>query len=392
MRYTNCMDKSKNESVITMDEKIELNSIDEAITAISKGEIIIVVDDENRENEGDFVCAAEKVTPEIINFMATHGRGLICVPLTSERADKLGLNMMAPQNTSHHETAFTISVDYNGQGCTTGISAQDRAICVRELANPEAQVHNFAKPGHIFPLKAKSGGVLERIGHTEASVDLAKLAGLEPAGLLVEILNPDGTMARLPDLMEIAKKHDMAIISIKDLVEYRMKTERLVFETKSYNLPLQAGQFELIIFEQGDHGRQHIALKHGTWTGEDAVPVRVESIRPNQTLLKFIAGSMDDHIRKSLDIMVAEGRGLLVFVSRTDDYRSQVHIADEILLPESEAALSPSEIQKDIGIGAQIILSQNIRNMRLITNNPDRAVPVSGYGLNIAEKIDLSAV
>ncbi len=386
------MEKLIKSMVLEEVKEIRLNSIDDAIKAIARGEVIIVVDDENRENEGDFVCAAEKVTPEIINFMATYGRGLICVPLTESRVEELGLNMMAPENTSHHETAFTVSVDYMGQGCTTGISATDRAICVKELANPNTDIKKFAKPGHIFPLKAKSGGVLQRIGHTEASIDLASLAGLEPAGLLVEILNADGTMARLPDLMKIAGEHNMIIVSIKDLVEYRMKTERLVFETKSYPLQLDAGEFELLIFDQGDHGRQHIALKYGSWTREEAVPVRVESVKPNQVLLKFLAGSMDDHIRNSLDIMVSEGKGLMVFVFRSDDYKSQTQIADEILEPDVEAMLSPSEVQKDIGIGAQIVLSQNIKQMRLITNHPGREVPVSGYGLDIVEKIDLRSV
>lgn len=371
-------------------QQVQLNSIEEAVKAIREGKVIIVVDDENRENEGDFVCAAELTTPEIVNFMATHGRGLICTPIPAPRAEQLNLHMMAPQNTSHHETAFTVSVDYIGKGCTTGISAYDRATCIRALADPEALSTDFARPGHIFPLKAKPGGVLQRIGHTEASVDLAVMAGLHPAGVLVEILNEDGTMARLPQLLEIAKKHHLIIISIKDLVDYRMRNERLVRKVNKYPLELDAGHYELLIFEQADKSRQHVALKYGDWTINDEVPVRVESIKPNEVLLKFLAGQMDNRIRQTLDIFGEKGRGLLVFVYRTDDHLSQDEIVYNMSSPQDQSDYSPSEVQKDIGIGAQVIHSCQVRKMQLVTNHPNRKVAVEGYGLEVVDYLDMN--
>lgn len=367
-----------------------LNTIEEAVEEIRKGKVIIVVDDENRENEGDFVCAAELITPEIVNFMATKGRGLICTPILYERAEELGLYMMAPQNTSHHETAFTVSVDLIGHGCTTGISAYDRSTCIRALANPEMGAKEFAKPGHIFPLKAKPGGVLQRVGHTEASIDLAVLAGLKPAGVLVEILNEDGSMARLPQLMKIAEEENMAIISIKDLVDYRMRNERLISRLQSFELNFEIGKCQLHIFEQTDRNKQHLAIQYGNWRSGEEVPVRVESLKPNEVLVKFMAGKMDERIRKTLNIFKKEGKGLLVFVYRTDDLMTQEQIVAEILNPSDLSDYSPSEVQKDIGIGAQILRNQNVRRIKLITNHPDRKVAVEGYGLELAGFIDIN--
>ena len=259
------------------DKEIQLDSIESAIEEIRKGKVIIVVDDEDRENEGDFVCAADCITPDIINFMATHGRGLICAPLEEQKADELNLKMMVSDNTALHETAFTVSIDLIGQGCTTGISAQDRAKAIKALVNPETKATDLARPGHIFPLRAKSGGVLRRTGHTEATIDLARLAGFSPAGVLVEILNEDGTMARLPQLVEKAKQHDLKIVSIKDLIAYRMRNERIIKREVTVPMSTQYGEFEVMAFEQLTTGDTHLAFKKGNWTDGEEVLVRVHS-------------------------------------------------------------------------------------------------------------------
>lgn len=289
--------------------EIKLNTIEEALDAIRNGEVVIVVDDEDRENEGDFVTAARNATPEIINFMAREGRGLICAPLTEERCDELALDLMVGKNTVLHQTQFTVSVDLIGQGCTTGISAQDRAKTIQALINPDTQPHELGKPGHIFPLKARKGGVLRRAGHTEASVDLARLAGFEPAGILVEILNDDGSMARLPDLMKVAAKHKLKIISIEDLIEYRIKNESLIKEEVQVKMPTKHGNFDLIAFTQTNTGDLHFALKKGTWNEGEAILTRVHSSCLTGDLLDSLRCDCGDQLAASLEMIEKEGKG-----------------------------------------------------------------------------------
>lgn len=371
----------------------KLNTIEEAIADIKAGKIIIVVDDEDRENEGDFICAAECVTPEIINFMATHGRGLICTPIDERRADELELPMMVRENTALHETAFTVSIDLIGHGCTTGISAFDRATGIRAMVDPSIKPQDFARPGHIFPLRAKSGGVLRRTGHTEAAIDLAKLAGFYPAGVLVEILNEDGTMARLPQLIEIGKKHNLKIIAIKDLVAYRMRNERLIKRELSMKMDTLYGPFEVLAYSQLTNGDTHLALKKGEWLPDEPVLVRVHSASETDNLFGTIFSDYGVRIQKSLERISAEGKGLFLYMYHREKGDSllknlqQFEAGGEDAASKVQVSRSEDMEQRDFGVGAQILRDLNISKIRLLTNNPKRRVGITGYGLEIIDNV-----
>jgi 3,4-dihydroxy 2-butanone 4-phosphate synthase/GTP cyclohydrolase II len=367
--------------------------IEGAVDEIKKGRLVIVVDDEDRENEGDFIGAAQTITPELVNFMASQGRGLICVPITRERTVELDLDMMASSNTSLHETSFTVSVDYR-IGTSTGISAADRARTIAALANPGSRPGDFARPGHVFPLRAYEGGVLRRAGHTEAAVDLARLAGLHPAGVLVEILNPDGSMARVPELQTIARQFDMRIVTIKDLIEYRMRHEKLVRELVSVDMPTRFGDFRLTAFEERLTGDIHMALHKGTWTEEEPVLVRVHS----QCVTGDIFGSMrcdcGDQLALALQQIERDGRGVLLYmkqegrgiglINKLRAYKLQEEGLDTV---EANEALGFKMDHRDYGIGCQILRSLGIRKLRLMTNNPTKRVGLAGYGLEIVERV-----
>lgn len=373
-----------------------LNTITEAIEDIRNGKMVIVVDDEDRENEGDFVTAAENVTPEVINFMATVGRGLICVALTEERCRELKLHPMVTDNTSAHETAFTVSIDLLGHGCTTGISAHDRSKTIKALVDPSITAEDFGRPGHIFPLKAKKGGVLRRAGHTEAVVDLARLAGLQPAGALVEIMNEDGTMARLPDLLKIAEKHQLKIISIKDLIEYRLKMESLVEEEVRVKMPTKYGEFELIAFRQTNTGEIHMALKKGNWSEDEAVPVRVHSSCMTGDILGSLRCDCGDQLHKAMQMIEAEGKGLLLYMNqegrgigllnKLKAYKLQEEGMDTV---EANIKLGFGMDERDYGVGAQILRHLGIKKMKLISNNPRKRAGLLGYGLEVTERIPI---
>lgn len=370
--------------------EVKLNTIEEAIADIKAGKVIIVVDDEDRENEGDFICAAETITPEIINFMATHGRGLICTPIEESRANELGLNMMVSSNTALHETAFTVSIDLIGQGCTTGISAYDRATGIRALVDSNTKATDYARPGHIFPLRAKQGGVLRRVGHTEATVDFARLAGFYPAGVLVEILNEDGTMARLPQLMQIAKKHDLKIVTIDDLVAYRLRSEALVALKSTVKIDSKYGELEILAFEQVTTGDIHLAIKKGTFNAETPTLVRVHSVDRMTEIFKVMLDKNESSLTKALAKIAEEGSGLLVLMQHSEKETDILKLL-EILKDPSKANTNkkPTQYLRDYGTGAQIIRSQGIRKIRLITNNPSRKVGLIGYGLEVVENVVL---
>ena len=360
-----------------------LNTIPEAIDAIRAGKVIIVVDDEDRENEGDFICAAECVTPEIINFMATHGRGLICSPIDERRADELKLHMMVRENTALHETAFTVSIDLMGHGCTTGISAHDRATGIRALTDPQIKAEDYARPGHIFPLKAKTGGVLRRSGHTEAAIDLARMAGFYPAGVLVEILNPDGSMARLPQLMEIARKFDLRIITIKDLIAYRMERERIIERLQEYRLTSQHGSWQVVPFRQITSDDIHLAIIKGSLR-TDAPLVRVHSMSRTGDVLGFIFGDTGQEIDAALRRIDEEGSGVFLLMRHSEP-------ADNVLdvlrvFAEGGQGMSASQ-QRDIGVGAQILRELGITRMRLLSNAATQRVGLIGFGLEIVEAV-----
>jgi len=382
-----------NETELSVD--IQLNSIEEAIEDIKNGKVIIVVDDEDRENEGDFICAAECITPEIINFMATHGRGLICAPIEETRADELGLDMMVASNTALHETAFTVSIDLIGQGCTTGISAYDRATGIKALTDPNTTPTDYARPGHIFPLRAKTGGVLRRTGHTEAAIDLARMAGYAPAGVLVEILNEDGTMARLPQLVEIARRFDLKVIAIKDLVEYRMRTERIVKQHTSVSLNTQYGEFEVIAFQQETTNDVHLAIKKGEWAPDEPVLVRVHSSTETGEILGTLFENYGQQLQKAVEMIAEEGKGALVYMRHSErpdaiigwleDCKLKQQKGEEPEIGETKGDMS----QRDYGVGAQIIRELGISKIRLLTNNPRRRVGLIGYGLEIVENIQM---
>ncbi len=370
---------------------IRLNTIEEALEDIRLGKIVIVVDDEDRENEGDFICAAECATPEIINFMATHGRGLICTPIEEKRADDLGLNMMVSSNTALHETAFTVSIDLIGNGCTTGISAYDRAACIRALVDPDMKASDFARPGHIFPLRAKTGGVLRRTGHTEAAVDLARLAGFYPAGVLVEILNEDGSMARLPQLKLIARKFGMKIVSIDDLIAYRMRTERLIKKEMSVTLSSKYGPLEVTAYTQLTSGDVHLAIKKGEWEPGEPVLVRVHSSTETGDLLGAIFENADTKLQKALELIAAEGKGLFLYMHQAEKGHSMLTRlkAYKNQLERSEPPRYEMD-QRDYGVGAQILRDLGVCKIKLITGSKKRRIGLIGYGLEIVENVELN--
>ena len=343
-----------------------LHSIEEAIADIKQGKVVIVVDNEDRENEGDFITASRNVTPEIINFMSKEGRGLICAAITPERAQKLDLPLMVTHNTDPNKTAFTVSVDLLGNGCTTGISAHDRAKTVQSLIDPATAPRDLARPGHIFPLIAKPEGVLRRPGHTEATIDLARLAGFEPSGVLVEIMNEDGTMARLPQLLEIAEKHQLKIISIEDLIAYRMQSEKLIIETERTPFPTPFGNFVCCTFKQNITGEKHFAFVLGDWNDDDAIAVRVHSGRPEKDLLEYIQHGENASLGKGLKAIQKEGKGILVYMHASAQSNNSTAMDD-----------------RDYGTGAQIIRALGIRKMNLLTLHPVKRTALSGYGIEI---------
>ena len=358
---------------------IKLNSIEEAVEDIKKGKVVIVVDDENRENEGDFIAAAEKVTPEMINFMITNGRGLVCAPLTEKRCAELDLPMMVQNNTVLHETQFTVSVDLKGNGCTTGISAFDRAKTIQALVNPDTKPFDLGRPGHIFPLRAKEGGVLRRTGHTEAAIDLTRIAGLYPAGILVEILNEDGTMARLPQLVEVAKKFDLKIISIEDLIAYRMRKDTLVIKKEDFALQTPYGEFRLRAYEQTTNKQIHLAFTKGSWKADEPVLTRVHSSFISNDILEVLAGDKDNPLERIFKKINKEGysQNLLQRITEMKEHQNG-HPLPQL-----------NKDTKDIGMGAQILNDLSIRKLRLLTNSKNAAsyVGMSGYGLEITEEI-----
>jgi 3,4-dihydroxy 2-butanone 4-phosphate synthase/GTP cyclohydrolase II len=379
--------------MLNMSEIFQLNTIEEALTDLRAGKVIIVVDDEDRENEGDFICAAEVITPEIINFMAMHGRGLICTPIEEKRADELGLPLMVSANTALHETAFTVSIDLIGNGCTTGISAYDRATAIRHLTNSQAKPSDFARPGHIFPLRAKTGGVLRRTGHTEAAVDLARMAGFFPAGVLVEILNPDGTMARLPELVEVAKQFDLRIISIDDLVAYRMRTERLIRREMDTTMKTLYGEFDAVVFTDVSSGDCHLVLKKGEWQEDEPVLVRVHSWSETGGILGNLLADYGTQIQFSLKTIADAGKGAFVYLRQGDKSNLLTRLkiykrfADDGEPEKFE--LHTSMGKKDFGVGAQILRELGISKIRLLTNHPRPRTGFIGYGLEIVENVQL---
>ena len=372
---------------------IQLNTIPEAIEDIKKGKVIIVVDDENRENEGDFIAAAEMVTPEMINFMATHGRGLICAPLTEERCEELDLNLMVKNNTVLHHTPFTVSVDLIGNGCTTGISVHDRAKTIKALVDKDTKIQDLGRPGHIFPLRAKEGGVLRRTGHTEASIDLARLAGLQPAGILVEILNDDGTMARLPQLAKVAKKFDLKLISIEDLVAYRMEHDSLINKKEDFKINTKYGSFRLRAYQQTTNDQIHIALSKGRWKEDEPVLVKVNSTLINNDILGTLTSNSDKKLDDMFSVFNKDGKGAIVFInqqSQSLNLLSRLKALKEAQ-SDSEIAKAPRIVMdsKDFGIGAQILHDLGIRKIRLVSNskNTEKRVGMIGYGLEITEYV-----
>ncbi len=371
---------------------IKLNTIEDAIEDIKNGKLIIVVDDEDRENEGDFIAAAEMVTPEMINFMATNGRGLICAPLTENRCNELDLNLMVGKNTVLHNTQFTVSIDLIGDGCTTGISAHDRAKTVKALTLDKTVPGDLGRPGHIFPLKAKEGGVLRRTGHTEASIDLARLAGLQPAGLLVEILNEDGSMARLPQLMDVAKKYDLKIISIENLVAYRLQHDSLIEKIEDFSLETRFGKFCLRAFKQTNNNQVHLALTKGNWVIGEEVLVRVNSTLINNDIIGTLTNNPDDQLSKMFDLINKEGKGAIVFINQ--EYQSYDLINRLKQLKNKDESLEGLDPivkmdEKDFGIGAQILHNLKINKIRLISNGKysGKRVGMVGYGLEIVDHV-----
>ena len=368
---------------------LKLNKIEDAISDIKAGKVVIVVDDEDRENEGDFICAAECATPEIINFMATHGRGLICTPIEEKRADELGLDMMVNRNTAIHETAFTVSIDLIGQGCTTGISAHDRAKGIQALIDPKTKASDFARPGHIFPLRAKSGGVLRRTGHTEAAIDLARLAGYYPAGVLVEILNEDGSMARLPQLKKIATTHDLKLISIKDLIAYRMKHESIIEKESEVSLDTKYGPFQVHVYKQKTTGDSHLAITKGIVGSDEGTLVRVHSNTETGDILGFLFGDYGSSIQKSLQYIAGQEAGVFLYMRHSEKDKSISKKLTDMAETKSQKFYA-SNPQKDYGVGAQILRDLGITKIKLLTNRPRRRVGLLGYGLEIIENIPLT--
>ena len=375
---------------------IKLNTIEEAVEDLRNGKLIIVVDDEDRENEGDFIAAAEKITPEMVNFMVTEGRGLICVPITEERCEALDLGMMVGTNTSLHETPFTVSVDAVGENVSTGISAHDRAVTIRKLADPATKPNELGRPGHIFPLRARSRGVLRRAGHTEAAVDLARLAGLEPAGVLVEIMNPDGSMARLPELYKIARKFDLKLVSIEDLIAYKIDKESLIERGEEVQLPTAYGKFRLIPFLQKSNGVEHIALIKGEWEPDDEVLVRVHSSCATGDIFGSLRCECGDQLHKAMELIEKQGKGVIVYIqqegrgiglmNKIKAYKLQEQGIDTV---DANIHLGFDPDERDYGVGAQILCSLGVHKMRLLTNNPVKRVGLEGYGLKVVESIPI---
>ncbi|HAI57435.1 MAG: 3,4-dihydroxy-2-butanone-4-phosphate synthase [Saprospiraceae bacterium] len=367
---------------------VVLDKIEDAIEDIKNGKIIIVVDDEDRENEGDFICAAELVTSEQINFMARYGRGLICTPIESSRAKELDLELMVKKNSALHETAFTVSIDLLGQGCTTGISAYDRSTGIRAIVSPDTLANDFARPGHIFPLIAKSGGVLRRTGHTEATIDLARLAGLYPAGVLTEILNEDGSMARLPQLMDIAKEHDLKLISIKDLVAYRMKTERLVEKEMTTTLQTKYGEFNVAAYRQINTDDVHVAISMGNINSEDPILTKVHSNTETGDILGILFDGYADKLHSALYKISEEGKGVLLYIRHGEKGNEIIEKLKELdTNPDNNPSASTE--QRDFGVGAQILRDLGVQKIKLMTSNPRKRVGLIGYGLEIVENIEM---
>jgi len=369
----------------TMLETIRLNSISEALQDIRAGKVIIVVDDEDRENEGDFIAAAEKVTPDMVNFMATHGRGLICTPLTIERCQELDLHLMVTNNTVLHETQFTVSVDYKGKGNTTGISVQDRANTIEALVDPRTKPFDLGRPGHIFPLQAKNGGVLRRAGHTEAAVDLARLAGLKPAGILVEILNEDGSMARLPQLFKIAERFDLKIISIQDLIAYRLQNDSLIEKIDEFPVKTAFGDFQMTSYKQTTNNQIHFALTKGNWTKEEVVPLRVISSNSYYDLFSALQFGEIPMLAKTTQVINDFGKGAVIFINNVSDsdlLLSKMNQFKQYLEGKADRGTIPNDM-KDYGIGAQIIQDLGIKKINLITRNPKNRQTVGGFDIEI---------
>ena len=374
----------------------KLNTIEEAIEEIRNGKMIIVVDDEDRENEGDFLTAARNVTTEMVNFMATEGRGLVCVPLTEERCDELNLDLMVGKNTAQFETPFTISVDLIGHGTSTGISAYDRAMTIQALVNPKTDPSELGKPGHIFPLRARTNGVLRRAGHTEAAIDFARLAGFEPAGCIVEIMNEDGTMARLPDLMKVAAKHNMKIVSIADLIKYRLKHESLIQRQSDVHMPTQYGDFELYAYKQTSNNMDHLALVKGTWEKDEPVLVRVHSSCLTGDIFGSCRCDCGEQLQKAMQAIEEEGKGVIVYMNqegrgigllnKLKAYKLQENGMDTV---EANIELGFQMDERDYGVGAQILRDLGVHKMRLMSNNPVKRKGLIGYGLEIVDNVSL---
>ena len=379
-----------------MEDKFKLDSIEEAIDEIRKGNFIIVVDDEDRENEGDLIIAAECITPEKVNFLETHARGLICTPVTKERAEELELHMMVTNNTSVHATPFTVSIDLLTHGCTTGISAYDRAQTILALTREETAPEDFGRPGHIFPLKAQSKGVLRRAGHTEATIDFARLAGLYPAGALAEIKNEDGSMARLPELMEMAKKFNLKIVSVADLIKYRLQTESLIERGEAVQLPTEYGVFKMIPFLQKATGQEHIALIKGEWKEDDPVLVRVHSSCATGDIFGSMRCECGEQLHSALELIEKEGKGVLVYLNqegrgiglmaKAAAYKLQEEGLDTV---DANLHLGYQADERDYGVGAQILRSLDVKNMRLMSNNPKKRIGLESYGLKVVENVPL---
>lgn len=373
-----------------------LDPIEEAIEDIKQGKIIIVVDDEDRENEGDFICAAEAITPEIINFMATHGKGLICAPLIEDRCEELGLELMVGKNTAVHETPFTISVDLKGHGCTTGISAEDRSKTVKALVDSKTDPESLGKPGHIFPLKAKAGGVLRRAGHTEAAIDFARLADFYPAGVLVEIMNDDGSMARVPDLKKVAKKYDMKLVSIKDLIAYRIEKESLIEKVTDVNMPTNYGDFKLAAYKQTSTGDVHMALIKGEWETDEPILVRVHSSCATGDIFGSCRCDCGPQLHAAMEKVDQAGKGVVLYMNQEGRgigllnklraYKLQEEGYDTV---EANHRLGFKMDNRDYGIGAQILRDVGVKKIKLISNNPKKRTGLIGYGLEIVESVPI---
>lgn len=375
---------------------VQLNSIEEAIAAIQKGEVIIVVDDEDRENEGDFLTAARNATPKLINFMATHGRGLICAPISEDRCNKLGLEMMVTNNSAAYETPFTVSIDLIGHGCTTGISASDRSKTIQAMINPKTRPEELGKPGHIFPLRARKGGVLRRAGHTEAAIDLSRMAGFEEAGIIVEILNEDGSMARLPELILIAKKFNLKIISIEELIKYRIAHESLVEKVVDIHMPTEWGDFQLHAFKDKSNDMDHLALVKGTWEKDEAILVRVHSSCLTGDIFGSCRCDCGSQLHSAMEQIEKEGKGVIVYMNQEGRGIGLVNKLKAYKLQEGGMDTMEANIElgfkadgRDYGIGAQILRELKVNKMKLMSNNPQKRTGLIGYGLEIVENISL---